>query len=79
MLWDTQTFEPSYSMAWDKKGKLWKFWQWQKKWSEEMTEPTIKEMNVGRLVFPANSNNHSFKLPFFNHGAILQCLGLREL
>jgi hypothetical protein len=57
MLWDTQTFEPSYSMAWDKKGKLWKFWQWQKKWSEEMTEPTIKEMNVGQRVLTFQSIN----------------------
>jgi hypothetical protein len=55
MLWDTETFEPSYSMAWDKKGKLWKFWQWQKKWSEEMTEPTIKEMNVGERVLTFQS------------------------
>jgi hypothetical protein len=55
MLWDTETFEPSYSMAWDKKGKLWKFWQWQKKWSEEMTEPTIKDMNVGQRVLTFQS------------------------
>lgn len=55
MLWDTATFEPSYSMAWDKKGKLWKFWQWQKKWSEEMVEPSIKEMNVGQRVLTFQS------------------------
>jgi hypothetical protein len=57
MLWDTQTFEPSYSMAWDKKGKLWKVWQWQKKWSEEMTEPTVKEMNVGQRILTFQSIN----------------------
>jgi hypothetical protein len=55
MLWDSQTFEPSYSFAWDKKGKLWKVWQWQKKWSEEMVEPTIKEMNVGKQVLTFQS------------------------
>jgi hypothetical protein len=75
MLWDTQTFEPSYSMAWDKKGKLWKFWQWQKKWSEEMTEPTIKEMNVGQRVLTFQSiqvldlqNNRGTLVPCYARG-----------
>jgi hypothetical protein len=35
MFWDTQSWDASYQLGWDKKGKLWKVWWYQKRWSED--------------------------------------------
>jgi hypothetical protein len=32
--WDADNWDTFYMMAWDRKGKLWKVWEFQKKWSE---------------------------------------------
>ena len=34
MLWDAQNWDAWLMVAFDRKGKLWKVWEFQKKWSE---------------------------------------------
>jgi hypothetical protein len=39
MLWDTQNWDTWLMVAFDHKGKLWKIWEFQKKWSEDFKGP----------------------------------------
>ncbi len=47
MLWDAQNYDAWLSFAWDRKGKLWKAWEFQKKWSETYELPALAAINKG--------------------------------
>jgi hypothetical protein len=54
MFWDAQNWDAWLSFAWDKKGKLWKAWEFQKKWSETFEAPALAAINKG-------TNNTNFQ------------------
>jgi hypothetical protein len=45
--WDSENWDSWWAMAFDKKGHLWKVWQWPKRWSEDYAGEPFAEWNVG--------------------------------
>ena len=45
--WDGQNWDSWWTLAFDKKGHLWKVWQWPKRWSEDYAGEPFAEWNVG--------------------------------
>jgi hypothetical protein len=45
--WDSENWDSWWTMAFDKKGHLWKVWQWPKRWSEDYAGHPFSEWNVG--------------------------------
>ena len=45
--WDAQNWDSWWTMAFDRKGHLWKVWQWPKRWSEDYAGGPFAEWNVG--------------------------------
>lgn len=38
MFWDAQNWHPWMSMAFDRRGKLWKLWEFESRWTEDFTD-----------------------------------------
>ena len=53
MFWDSQNYGPQWHFAFDKKGRLWKVFEWQYKWSENYHKEWA-EINQGArsITFP---------------------------
>jgi hypothetical protein len=44
---DAENWDAFYMFAWDKKGKLWKVWEFQKAWTEDFKNPARQAINQG--------------------------------
>ncbi len=45
--WDAENWDSWWALAFDKKGHLWKVWQWPKRWSEDYAGGPYAQWNVG--------------------------------
>lgn len=45
--WDSQNYDCSYLIAFDRSDKLWKIFQFTKVWSEDFKEPALQKINKG--------------------------------
>ncbi|HTY54268.1 MAG TPA: DUF1329 domain-containing protein [Candidatus Binataceae bacterium] len=45
--WDAENWDSWWTIAFDRRGNLWKIWQWPKRWSEDYQNEPFAEWNVG--------------------------------
>ena len=68
--WDGQNWDSSWLLAFDKKGHLWKVWQWPKRWSEDYAGEPLANEDVG--VKPtSNPGPIVVDLPEFPRGTVI--------
>jgi len=45
--WDPEIWDTFWMQSWDRKGKLWKTWEFQKEWTEDFKVPYLAAINNG--------------------------------
>ena len=71
--WDMENYDTFYELAWDHKGKLWKVWEFQKKWTESYDEPSYQAINKG--VYTTNFQSAQVLDLQNNRGTAIPCMG----